>query len=650
MQIKNLILYNSKENVRLLPFRLGDVNIISGESKSGKTAIIDIIDYCLGSKDCKVAEGIIRDTVYWFAITVVFNKGEEFFIARQNPNTKGVNTISEIYLEAGPFDTFPEFDSIQPNSNLIGLKEFLSRKIGIADNLQIFENNTREPLEINFKHSRLFCYQPQGLIAQRDYLFYNQTEPFVPQSIKDSLPYLLGAIREDSLSIEQQIIQKRRDLNRAVREKNEQEKIKVEGISKAFSLVEELKEIGILAKNVGTKDVAEALSILNQFKDWEYSSETIEPTGENSILKDLINKRRELKQELGGVDDTIYATESFIKHNFSYSEEVEQQKVRLESIHLYQDADGNTSVCPLCDSHLNIEIPKISEIEQSLNNLKKTLESTVREKPRLNSYLEGLYKGKESLKGEIIRTEESISALYNEQEKARRLRDLNLRRGKVIGRISLFLESVDYTQDESIDAKILKLKEDIEGLISLVDTETKEEKLVSILSKINLQMSKWVDQLDVEYKDSPIRFDPNKLTLFADTTRKPISLSQMGSGANWVSYHLLIHFALHQHFVQNSRPVPRFLILDQPSQVYFPPDKDEENTGEIKENADELAVKSLFDFIINRTKEMAGDFQTIVTDHAYLKHENFRQSVIEVWRDGTKLIPNSWLELGQEES
>lgn len=47
---------------------------------------------------------------------------------------------------------------------------------------------------------------------------------------------------------------------------------------------------------------------------------------------------------------------------------------------------------------------------------------------------------------------------------------------------------------------------------------------------------------------------------------------------------------------------------------------------------------------------MAGDFQTIVTDHAYLKHENFRQSVIEVWRDGTKLIPNSWLELGQEES
>src|SRR5687768_11508665 len=136
MQIRNLILYNSKDNVRVLPFRLGDVNIISGESKSGKTAIIDIIDYCLGSKDCKIAEGIIRDTVYWFAITVVFNKTEEFVIARQNPNTKGVNTISEIYLEAGPFETFPEFDSIHPNSNLVGLKEFLSRKIGIADNLQ----------------------------------------------------------------------------------------------------------------------------------------------------------------------------------------------------------------------------------------------------------------------------------------------------------------------------------------------------------------------------------------------------------------------------------------------------------------------------------------------------------------------------------
>jgi len=176
-----------------------------------------------------------------------------------------------------------------------------------------------------------------------------------------------------------------------------------------------------------------------------------------------------------------------------------------------------------------------------------------------------------------------------------------------------------------------------------IDKETKEEKLVSILSKINLQMTKWVEKLDVEYKDSPIRFDINKLTLYADTINKPIGLAQMGSGANWVSYHLLIHFALHQHFIQSQRPVPRFLMLDQPSQVYFPPEKDIDNTGEIMESADEIAVRQMFEFIIDSTGALDGKLQVIVTDHAYLKTQKFSDHVVEIWRDGKKLIPEEWL-------
>ncbi len=46
MQIKNIILYKDAEHIRTVPFSLGKVNIITGESKSGKTALIDIIDYC----------------------------------------------------------------------------------------------------------------------------------------------------------------------------------------------------------------------------------------------------------------------------------------------------------------------------------------------------------------------------------------------------------------------------------------------------------------------------------------------------------------------------------------------------------------------------------------------------------------------------
>jgi len=37
---------------------------------------------------------------------------------------------------------------------------------------------------------------------------------------------------------------------------------------------------------------------------------------------------------------------------------------------------------------------------------------------------------------------------------------------------------------------------------------------------------------------------------------------------------LAAHLALHQWFATRSRPVPHFLFLDQPSQIYFPPEKD----------------------------------------------------------------------------
>lgn len=646
MQIKNIILYKNADKVRILPFKLGKVNIITGESKSGKTAIIDIIDYCLGSKDCKIAEGVIRENVYWFGLTVTFHEKDEFFIARMNPTIRNVGSISELYIAKGPFNgEAPHFDIIEPNSNLDGLKEFLSRKIDIAENLQVSENNTREPLEVNFKHSRFFCYQPQTLIAQRDYLFFNQTEPFVPQAIKDSLPYFLGAIREDSLKIEQEIASKKRDLNRLLREKNEADKIHADGVSKAFTLIDEAKQFGILESELIINEIKEALVALNSIKDWENNMKIVETKGENSALKELIEKRNISKNELDKLEDTISATQSFVNTNFSYSEEVQQQKIRLEHIGLFTESDHNGyNSCPLCNNHIETEIPSIAAINNSLRQLNQSLEETVREKPRLNKYIEGLGLQREALKDELTKIENSINALYHEQAEARSIRDLNLRRGKVIGRISLFLESIDFQEDKTIDNKIEFLRSEIEGLLSQIDKECKEEKLASIINKINLQMSTWVKDLDVEYEDSPIRFDLSKLTLIADTPTVSIPLYRMGSGANWVNYHLLIHFALHKHFVQAKRPVPRFLVIDQPSQVYFPPEKDINNSGIITVSADEIAVKKMFEFMINITENLAGNFQVIVTDHAYIKEGKFKDSVCEIWRDGKKLIPQNWID------
>ncbi|MCR4293549.1 MAG: hypothetical protein NUV76_11815 [Candidatus Kuenenia sp.] len=69
-QILKLIVWpKSKEFApRIVPFEPGKVNVITGASRTGKSAIIPIIDYCLASSDCFIPIDTIRDYSSWYGI------------------------------------------------------------------------------------------------------------------------------------------------------------------------------------------------------------------------------------------------------------------------------------------------------------------------------------------------------------------------------------------------------------------------------------------------------------------------------------------------------------------------------------------------------------------------------------------------------
>lgn len=642
MQIDSIILYNTKGETRELKFNTGKVNIITGESKTGKTAIIDIINYCLGSDDCKISEGIIRNTVDWFAIKVQL-RSEQIFIARQNPSNLGLASTSNIYFENADKVETPAYERLQNNSNIETLKSFISRKLGIGDYTnKPGENQTREALTVNFKHSRFYAFQPQYLIAQRDYLFFNQTEPFVPQSIKDTLPYFLGAVREDSVKIEQSINQKKRELARISKDYRENIRIKEEGSKKLFELIEEAKQVNLLPVSLVIENNDVALNALRSVLELDLVQEEF-VSSENENLKNILDEKNALQRNLTNVVEDINAAKAFEKESNGYNSEASQQKVRLESINLYKESEADFHNCPLCDNPLANEIPSISAIRDTLNDLSQNLQTTLAETPRINKYIDGLLLKKDSIVKEIEIKNNSIKALYIEQDNANKFRDANIRKGKVIGRISLMLESYNNVEvNNTFEEKIQQLNKEIEDLEALISIDEKESLLNAALNKINTQMTKWKDRLDLEYGDSPIRFDLKKLTLFADTPNKSIPLSNMGSGANWVAYHLLIHFALHKLFIQDNRPTPNFLIIDQPSQVYFPPEKDSSNTGDVSQSSDETAVRQMFEFILDITKELSPNFQVIITDHANLNNSAFQDAIIAEWRNGEKLVPIGW--------
>jgi hypothetical protein len=608
------------------------VNIIVGDSKTGKSALIDIVDYCLASDECDVAAGVIRDNVYWFAVVVDFGN-DTFMLARMNPDCRNVSTISEMYLAKVDENNLPSFEDIEANTNVDTVRQFLASKIGLPENTQIVDDGgSRNPLPVTFMHSRQFCYQPQHLIANKDLIFYHTNNSFAHQALKDAIPYLFGAVREDVLLIERQIKEVKKELRRLYAYKEEQDRIIKDQNSLSESLVEEAKAVGLVSTS-HFESSSNVLEILQEVASWTPTPiKAQDITNTDSELQQLVSTRQQYMDQLGDIQEKIAMAKRYGSDGELYASELKEQHQRLKSIELLpNEAHRN---CPLCHQILTDDVPKVSEIYSSFKKISVSLEDSQKQTLRNQKYIASLIAEESATKAKIAEIESSIHALYQRLDDARALRDLNVQRGKVIGRISLFLERLQLNDKNQLDSKIKELEEQIESLQAQISKSTKEELMAAKTLIINSYMNiDWKRSLDLEDEDAIISFDPKRLQIYSiSNAERYVPLNQMGSGANWVGYHLLIHFALHKFFVKNNRPVPRFLMLDQPSQIYFPSEG-----GACK---DIEAAKRMFNFIIEKANEIG--IQVILTEHADLQEAEFQNNVIQRWNNGDKLIPEEW--------
>ena len=71
-RIKDIVLWPTKEGVekKVINFDGDFIYVIVGDSQTGKSAIIPIIDYCLGSGKCSIPVGPIREFTSWFGVRV----------------------------------------------------------------------------------------------------------------------------------------------------------------------------------------------------------------------------------------------------------------------------------------------------------------------------------------------------------------------------------------------------------------------------------------------------------------------------------------------------------------------------------------------------------------------------------------------------
>jgi hypothetical protein len=219
-------------------------------------------------------------------------------------------------------------------------------------------------------------------------------------------------------------------------------------------------------------------------------------------------------------------------------------------------------------------------------------------------------------------------------------RENEVRRSRVQGRISAFLETESEEQTDELRTQLTILNNRLAQLFSDLSGENYEDRLRNVQFLLSEDMTQYAKDLELEHSDGRTWLDLRRLTVVSETRHGSIRLENMGSGDNWVGCHVLTHVALHNLFRERDRPVPAFLLLDQPSKAHYPPDK-EIIQSEIEDD-DRRAVLRLFRFLWQHAKD--GNFQIIVTDHADEVEDWFQLSIVEKWRGGLKLVPDDWPE------
>ncbi len=642
LQIRSISIYSREGERRDVNFKLGTLNIVTGASKTGKSALLDIVDYCWGRDECTVPEGEIRRSVSWFAVHFD-NRGEGILIARKNPGPAG-RASDEIYFARG-VDELPS-DPIAFHKNITSdsLKTQLSATLGISENLHVpAEGATRQPLEASSRHAILFCLQAQDEIANRRLLFHRQGEQFLPQAIRDVLPYFLGAVDEGHFYALKRYQDARTRLRRLEREYAEVQAIARDASNAARSLLVEAQRVGLIAQEAQPEDPNGVLTLLREATvPQAINFSTVDDP--EADLTALDERRRSLLGQLQEVREESAELDRLNREASDFQVEAREQEARLSSIGLIADAgDDVSTICPLCESQLTVAVPSVGEIRASLANVQTQLRSVQRDAPRLQERLAGLASRRENLNDQIREVQTDIAKRIQDNERLRLEQHQFAEHARVAGRIAFYLENATAVDEDSeLPRKLEQLRAEISELESVLDDDAAQERLLTALNLVGRDLTAFAKQLELEHGENPLRLDLKRLTVVADTDDGPLSLAQMGSGENWVGYHIAVHLSLHRLFSRRGRPVPGLLMLDQPSQAHYPPDRDDAGRIDDLPDEDQAAVRQLFAFVHQYCTEHTPSLQIIVADHVELLEDWFRAAIAERWRDGIALVPGGW--------
>ena len=645
-QVLKLILWSKAGHPpRIVDFEPGMVNVISGASKTGKSAVIPIIDYCLASGKCSIPVGTIRLACSWFGVVIETIEGQKL-LARREPGD--ARQTGDMFLLEG--DTV-EVPTQVPEKNTTAdiVKRMLDKLAGLS---QLGLSPEADVARVSFRDLMAFTFQPQYIVANPMVLYFNADTTEHREKLKAIFPYVLGALTPEMLAARWEIERLSRELRRKEAALQAGKTAVRAWQTETQAWLRNAIEFGLLP--VDTQIPTEWTEVVDLLRRAAGANtrasfatlESIEPTMQQlhalrQSESDAAAHLAERRQRLNEIQRLLTTSQTY-----GSAIRIQRDRLNIASWLRARADDGGDPLVVLGEAGRD----KLDALTEALAGIDVQL----RTQPSMSDAFD---KERLRLRGEVEEATARLTGVRQEitllEQRSEQVRAATYRQDRIerfIGRLEQALVSFDRSEEGSTLAEeVAQLKARIEELRGIYSEGQVNRKTLNALAQIQNFAAQIIPTLDAEWPNAPIQLVVPDLTVKVIHPEREDYLWEIGSGANWLAYHVAVSMALQRFFAESvNHPVPGMVIYDQPSQVYFPRGFEVEEPERIPgrtRDEDIAAVRKVFEALGREIVRAKGQLQVIVLDHAGVDvwGEIEGVTLAQEWRGDQKLVPPEWL-------